>query len=123
MRGRDTDRDVITVIDTGFDAAKGVAASPLVARSFIGRAPGGVREGSLSRVGGRDAIFMEATGELQVFGSSDFTDLGAVPVRTYKLAAPDHYHYLEAGDYLYVGHLRNGLVQILERGTGAEVGR
>lgn len=123
MRGRDTDRDVITVIDTGVDAAKGTAATPLVARSFIGNAPGGVREGSLSQVGGRDAIFMEGRGELQVLEAADFTSLGAVPVRTYKLAAPDHYHYLEAGDYLYVGHLRNGMVQILDRGTGAEVGR
>lgn len=122
MRGRNTDRDTITVIDAGFDDS-GLARFPTVVRTFTGNTPGGVRDGHLSSVGGRDAIFHEAAAEVEVIGAGDFASLGAVPSSRIRLAAPDHYHYLEAGDYLYVGHLAKGFVQVLERATGAEAAR
>lgn len=123
MRGRDSDRDTITVIDSGIDRAAGKMLLPVVARTWLGRSPGGVHDGVLSSVGGRDAIFQEDVGELQVFDGNDFGSLNGVPSRLIKLAAPDHYHYLEAGNFLYVGHLAKSMVQILERDTGQEVGR
>lgn len=122
MRGRNTDRDTISVIDTGFDDT-GLARFPTVVRTFTGRAPGGVRDGRLSAVGGRDAIFHEAAGELEILGAGELASLGAVPTTRLKLAAPDHYHYLEAGDSLYVGHLAKGFVQVLDRASGAETAR
>ncbi|MDP2324166.1 MAG: hypothetical protein Q8N51_09065, partial [Gammaproteobacteria bacterium] len=88
-----------------------------------GSAPGGVRDGRLASIGGRDAVFNEGVGNVQIFGSNDFGSLDAVPVRTLKLAAPDHYHYQEAGKNLYVGHLAQGLVQIIDRESGQEIGR
>ncbi|MBL8200091.1 MAG: hypothetical protein JNK40_03885 [Chromatiales bacterium] len=123
MRGRDTKRDTITVIDTGVEAGAGKFLFPSVVRSWVGSAPGGVHDGHLSTIGGQDAVFNEGTGEVEIYEASDFGSLGAVPVRRLKLAAPDHYHYQEAGDNLYVGHLAKGLVQILDRQSGREVAR
>lgn len=122
IRGRNTDRDTITVIDSGFDGA-GKARFPVIARTFTGDSPGGVREGRISVVGGRNAIFHEGAGEIEVLGTGDFASLDAVGSRRIGLVAPDHYHYLEAGRFLYVGHLAKALVQIIDRDTGEEVGR
>ncbi|MEO8444324.1 MAG: hypothetical protein ABI567_04880 [Gammaproteobacteria bacterium] len=122
MRGRDTTRDTVTVIDTGLDPA-GKFLFPAIVRTWVGNAPGGVHDGHLASVGGQNAVFNEGSGEVQIYGAEDFGSLDAVPVRTLKLAAPDHYHYQEAGKYLYVGHLAKGLVQILDRESGKEVGR
>lgn len=121
MRGRDTDRDTVTVIDTG--VADGVAIFPTIARTFTGHAPGGVRHGQLATVGGKTAVLNEEVAEIEIYGSDDFGGLDAVPTRVIKTSAPDHYHYLEAGDYLYVGHLAKGLVQIIDRASGEEAGR
>ncbi len=121
MRGRNTDRDTITVIDSGFDGT-GRARFPTIVRTFTGSTPGGVRDGHLSTVGGRDAIFQEGTGEIEILGEGEFGSLGAVQTRQIKLAAPDHYHYLEAGRFLYVGHLARGFVQIIDRESGAQAG-
>ncbi|MDH5256085.1 MAG: hypothetical protein OEW72_09245 [Gammaproteobacteria bacterium] len=123
MRGRDTKRDTITVIDTGLGDAGGKFRFPAIVRTWLGNAPGGVHDGHLATIGGQDAVFNEGTGEVEIYQGSNFGSLDAVPVRRLKLAAPDHYHYQEAGDNLYVGHLAKGLVQIIDRKSGAEVGR
>jgi DNA-binding beta-propeller fold protein YncE len=122
MRGRDTKRDTVTVIDTGLEDS-GKFRFPAIVRTWLGSAPGGVHDGHLSTIGGQDAVFNEGTGEVEIYEGSDFGSLDAVPVRRLKLAAPDHYHYQEAGDNLYVGHLAKGLVQIIDRKSGTEVGR
>lgn len=119
MRGRNTDRDTITVIDSGLDGA-GQARFPSVARTFTGNSPGGVHDGHLATVGGKSAIFQEGSGEIEVFGDGEFGSLGAVTTRRIRLAAPDHYHYLEAGNYLYVGHLAKGMVQVIDRESGQQ---
>lgn len=122
MRGRNTDRDTISIIDTGIDGS-GKARFPTVARTFTGQAPGGVRDGVVPTAGGRTTVLNEESAEMLILGSDEFGSLAAIPNRIVKLAAPDHYHYLEAGDYLYVGHLAKGFVQILERESGQEVAR
>jgi hypothetical protein len=66
---------------------------------------------------------MEGTGELLVFTAGDFKGFGAIGIRRYELAAPDHYFYFEVGFKLYIGHLRHGFVQVIDRATGAEMGR
>jgi len=123
MRGRNTDRDMVTVISTGYFSESDVRRPPYVARTLTANTPGGVRSGHVSRVGGRDAIFMEGSAEIVVLENQDFTGLDAINVRRYDLAGPDHYHYLEAGDHLYVGHLSLGMLQILDRNTGKEAAR
>ncbi len=123
MRGRNTDRDMATVISTGYFADSDVRKPPYVARALQADTPGGVRGGHVSSVGDQDAIFMEGSAEIVVFKNDDFTGLDAINVRRYDLAGPDHYHYLEGGDHLYVGHLALGMLQILNRNTGEEVTR
>jgi len=123
LRGRDTDLDTVTVIATGLDRATGMARFPYVVRTFIGHAPGGIRDDYLAQVGGQDAILNEETAEMLIFGSNEFGGLAEVPARRIPLLVPDHYHYLEAGEKLYVGHLARGLVQIIDRASAEEVGR
>lgn len=123
MRGRSTDRDWVTVIHTGFDTATGAARFPRVVRTFLGSAPGGVHHGYLPTVGGKNAVFMEGTGEIHVFENDHFNGLHGVEVRRYKLPAPDHTFYLEAGENLYVGLLAKGYVQVLSRESGKQVAR
>lgn len=123
MRGRNTARDWITVIDTGFDPETRMMRGPYVARTVLGDKPAGVVEGRLTTVGSRIAVFMEGAGELQVFGNHKFSTPDALSIRTYKLGAPDHYHYLENDRHLYIGHFRNGFLQILNRDDGRELGR
>ncbi len=116
MRGRNTDRDTITFIDSGFDGAQ--VRFPTIVRTLAGNAPGGEHEGRLFAVGGRDAIFQEGSARIDILEPGSYS-----PMAQMKLAAPDHYHYLEVGKYLYVGHLARGFVQIIDRDTGSEVGR
>ena len=125
MRGRDTDRDWITVIDTGIDRATGEVRPPFIARTLLGHAPttGGVHDGKMPSIGGKDALYMDKSAEIVVFQNDDFNGYEGLDVRRYKLARPDHYHALEAGDNIYIGHLRLGLVQILNRESGKEVAR
>ncbi len=123
MRGRTTDRDWVTVIDTGFDPDTDEIRPPHFARTFLGFNTGGTSDGKMLTVGGKDAVFLEGEGEIIVFEGNDFTGLGEVPTRRYKLAAPAHYHYLEAGENLYFGHLALGFVQVLNRESGAEIAR
>ena len=127
MRGRNTERDTVTVIDTGIDCDRGLASFPTIVRTFAGRAPGGVRNGYVATVGGQDAILNEEIGEILVLGNAaaaaDFGSLDEVQTRSIPTSAPDHYHYLEAAGKLYVGHLAKGYVQVLDSMTGAEISR
>lgn len=123
MRGRATDRDWITVVNTGLTDVAGELFPPYVARTLPIDTPGPGTDSRMVTVGGKDALFVEGTGEIIVLDNNEFTGYGSVDYRKYKLAAPDHYFYLESGENLYVGHLMKGYVQILDRESGAEVGR
>lgn len=123
MRGRGTNRDMVTVVDTGVDPEQNVVVPPFVARTIPAASPGPGDDNRTITLAGHDAQLMEGTGELLVFLDGDYSGLGPIETRSYRLAAPDHYFYLEVGFKLYVGHLRKGLVQILDRASGAEIGR
>jgi len=123
MRGRNTDRDWITVVSTGKEPGSAALKPPYVARTIPGAVPGPGDDNEMITVGGKDALLFEGPGELVVLNDEQFTGYAPIDVRRYKLAAPDHYFYLESGDHLYVGHLMMGYVQILNRETGKEVGR
>jgi len=123
MRGRNTDRDWITVVNTGAPAGPGEFKPPYVARTIPASDPGPGDENRTVTVGGKDALMMEGTAEFIVLDDAGFTGFSPVQVRTYKLGAPDHYFYLEEGANLYVGHLRKGYVQVLNRNTAEEITR
>ncbi|MBE3563788.1 MAG: hypothetical protein IMX05_08740 [Hydrogenibacillus schlegelii] len=65
---------------------------------------------------------MEKTGVLTVY-DGDWGRPGGVQVRTIRLAAPDHVHFVETDDALYVGFLRQGFVQAIDKAIGAEFAR
>ena len=123
MRGKDTDRNWVTVIDTGLDITTGNYRFPKVVRTFLGSNPGPDKNGYMPTVGGKNAVFMEGTGEIHVFENDQFGGLHDVGIRRYELPAPDHTFYQEVGDKLYIGMLAQGYVQVLNRETGSPVAR
>jgi len=123
MRGRNTDRDWVTVVETGFTPGVDTVRPPNIARSFVGNVPDGVQHGHTATVNGKDAIIMEGDAELIIFDDPDFSGFGEISVRRFQLSAVDHFHFLEAGNHLYIGHLGHGYVQVLNSQTGAEVAR
>ncbi|MGI9341975.1 MAG: hypothetical protein ACR2QV_03955 [Gammaproteobacteria bacterium] len=123
MRGRNTDRDWITVVNTGADGPAGRLRPPFIARTIAVDTPGPGDENNMYTIGGKDALLLEGTAEAIVMDDNAFSGFGSVDVRSYELAAPDHYFYLESGDNLYIGHLRKGFVQVIDRDSGAEVTR
>jgi hypothetical protein len=121
MRGRDTFRDMVSIINTGFDKEKEEVLPPYLARTIPAPSPGpGNVTGTMLSVDGKDALFIEDKAELIVFLKNDFTGLQEVATRVYKLASPDHYSYLETDEFLYVGHLRRGFIQVINKDTGLE---
>ncbi|MEC7804198.1 MAG: hypothetical protein VX533_05065 [Pseudomonadota bacterium] len=123
MRGTGRDRDWVTVIDTGFTEHSDEVKPPYIARSFVGNVPDGVQHGHTASVRGKDAIIMEGDGELIIFDKAEFSGFGEVSVRRFPLASVDHYAFVDAGDYLYIGYLGRGMVQVLDSDTGNEVTR
>lgn len=123
MRGRDTDEDLTSIINTGFDVKENQFRKPHVIRTIKTDTPGGPRDNKMATVGGYDAILTEGEAEIVVIISDDIDGYSELKTKRYKIAAPDHYHYLEGEDYLYIGHLFNGFVQVLNRSTGEEVKR
>ena len=88
---------------------------------YSSKRPGPGDENRTVTAGGKDALMMEGSADLIVLDDHAFTGFGPVAVRTYELAAPDHYFYLEEGGHIYVGHLRKGFVQVLDAVSGEEI--
>lgn len=123
MRGRDTDRDLITVVNTGLDVAAGTLRPPYIARTLPVDTPGPGYGNRMYSAGGKDALTLEGTGEFIIIDDDEFSGFAPVSIRKYKLGAPDHYFYLESGENLYFGHLLQGYIQVLNRDSGQEVTR
>lgn len=123
MRGKDTDRDLITIIDTGIDSSKPEAYPPYISRTISGDSPGGIDNGLMPSVGQRDAIIMGNSAEIIVMNDDNYSGMTAIQSSTYKLASPDHHNYAESSGYLYVSHLRAGMIQILDASTRQDIKR
>ena len=124
MRGRDSDRDYVTIINTGYDPTSNELRYPHVTRSMVGHSPGGAKLGHMTVIDGMTCMVNEGDAEMIVFeGDLDGGTLEALPVRSYFLANPDHYHYAQALDRLYVGHLRGGFIQVIDIASGNETDR
>jgi hypothetical protein len=123
LRGRNTDRDHVTVIDTAYDEETKVARRPFVARTFVGDSPGGVSHGRLPELEHGIAVAEEGRGELLLLDPGELSGLGAAEVDRYELAAPDHYAFVQAEasdgrELLLAGHLAAAGVQVLDATTG-----
>jgi len=126
MRGRDTDQDLVSIIDTGYDNLSQNFRQPFVLRTLPMDTPGGGRNNGghvMATVNDFNAVLTEGNGEIVVFETDTFDGFSDLKTKTYNLASPDHYHYQEGEKFLYIGHLFGGFVQILDKDTGEEYGR
>ena len=121
MRGRDTDQDSVSILSTGFDSKTNSFRPPHLIRTIPFDTPGGPRKNKMATVNGYDTVITEGDGKIVVLQTDVIDGLSEIPTRTYDLAAPDHYHYMEGEKNLYIGHLFKGFVQVLNRRTGREV--
>ncbi len=113
-RGRNTDKDYVTVVNTGFDPETGSARPPFISRTFEGYSPD-----SSHPVGNLPSIANESKAELLLL-DGDLDSLDGLTVRKLALAGNAHYHYAVVDGLLYVGHLQQGFVQVLDLETGKE---
>jgi hypothetical protein len=126
LRGRDTDRDHVTIIDTAYDEDSGEARRPYVTQTFIGQSPGGVSNGRLPEVDGQILVAEEGIGRVQLVDPAGLEGLGGADGGQLDLIGPDHYAIttgqVESGDELvHVGYLRRGGVQVLDATTGEQI--
>ncbi|MFE4416377.1 hypothetical protein [Streptomyces sp. NPDC056821] len=125
MRGRNTDRDHATFIDTGYDEKTGKARRAFVARTWIAQSPGGVTNGRMPEVAGRIGISEEGAGSITFVDPAGLSGLGDTDATTLRLAGPDHYAFVVGRDgpgepVLAVGHLRRGGVALLDPTIGRQ---
>jgi len=64
MRGRNTDRDWITVVNTGADGMTGGLRPPLISRAIPVRTPGPGEANNTLIVDGKDAVALEGSAEM-----------------------------------------------------------
>lgn len=122
FRGRATDAQHVSVVNTAYDAEDGHAHLPFVARSWVSRSAGGVTDGRLPEANGRVGIALEADGRLQWLDPSGLTGLGEVDAGTIDLGAPGHYSLVvaqraDSTPVLHVGNIR-GTSQVLDATSG-----
>lgn len=125
LRGRSTDRDHVTVIDTAYDEASGEARRPFVSRTFLAHAPGGVSGGRLPEVMSTIGVAEEETGRMYLLNPAEISGLGRAVTGELEFRQPDHYAFVTGADgdgreVLHAGHLRAGGVQVLDPATGEE---
>ncbi|MCE1174448.1 MAG: hypothetical protein LWW77_07555 [Propionibacteriales bacterium] len=127
FRGRNTDRDHVTMIDTAYDQTTGKAARPYVARTWIANGSGGVHDGRLPEIGGKIGIALESAGKLQLIDPASVSGLGSIDAGTISLGTPGHYSFTEAtsasgAELLHVGNVI-GTSMVLDAATGAVLSR
>jgi hypothetical protein len=94
IRGRNTDVDHVTIIDTAYDESTGAAARPYVARTWATASAGGVHDGHLPEVRGKIGLSMEATGALQLLDPAAVSGLRSADAGAIRLGQPGHYTFV-----------------------------
>ncbi len=114
-RGRDTDRQWVSVIYTGKE--EGGWRRPVVAKSLLlGRGMGGFEGQSLAQLWGLPFLVAKREGVLFRFPEEALAPNAPFQAETLSLGQPDHYHFLELdGERVAVGYLRQGRVRVLDR--------
>lgn len=127
FRGRNTDRDHVTMIDTAYDEATGQARLPYVARTWVANSSGGVHDGRLPEIRGDIGISLEAAGTLQLIDPTKVSGLGSVDAGTISLGAPGHYSFTRAtsasgAELLHVGNII-GTSEVIDTASGTIISR
>lgn len=124
IRGRNTDVDHVTMIDTAFDESTGIAARPYVARTWATVSAGGVHDGHLPEVQGKIGLSMEAKGQLQLLNPTAISGLGSAEAGTIKLGQPGHYTFVrvavDGAEVLHVGSTA-GNTAVIDTASGRTI--
>lgn len=124
IRGRNTDVDHVTMINTAFDEKTGIAARPYVARTWASVSAGGVHDGHLPEVKGKIGLSMEATGKLQLLDPAAISGLGSAEAGTITLGQPGHYTFVtvtaDGAELLHVGSTA-GNTAVIDTASGRTI--
>lgn len=121
IRGRDTDRQFVSVLATGVEA-DGLRRPYIAKTLLLGAIIGGLEDGRLTQLWGRDVLIAEATGTALRFDEEALAPTSAFVSEPFALGLADHTHLVPDGDAVWVQSLGNGAVRRLDR-DGAELSR
>ncbi|BAW00470.1 uncharacterized protein TTMY_0056 [Thermus thermophilus] len=120
-RGRDTDRQWLTVVWTGKE--EGRWSRPVVAKTLLLGKGWNIGHGAEAYTyRGRLLAFSERTGEALLFGEEALAPENAFLHERIRLPNPDHYHLVEAPEGTYLTLLARGQVVLYPKGLGGEEG-
>ncbi|GAA5335238.1 MULTISPECIES: hypothetical protein [Thermus] len=121
-RGRDTDRQWLTVVWTGKE--EGRWSRPVIAKSFLLGRGWNIGHGSEAyTLGGKLLAFAERDALAFRFDEEALDPKAAFQAETLRLPNPDHYHVVEAPEGTYLTLLARGQVVLFDRELRAERGR
>jgi hypothetical protein len=114
IRGRDTDRQLVTFIDAGVDS-DGMRL-PYVARTLdLGMSMNGIEGGELEQLWGRNVLISESKATAYLFTNRSLEPARAFATTEIPLTYPDHVHVLEQGRNAWVAYLAKGVVRLIDR--------
>lgn len=121
-RGRDTDRQWLTVVWTGKE--EGRWSRPVVAKSLLQGRGWNIGHGSEAyTLGGRLLAFAEREGVALLFPEESLAPEAPFQAERLRLPNPDHYHVVEAPEGTYLTLLARGQVVLFDRGLREERAR
>jgi len=118
-RGRDTDRQWLTVVWTGKEGERW--SRPVIAKSLLLGRGWNIGHGSEPYThGGRLLAFAEREAVAFLFTEESLAPEAAFQAERIRLPNPDHYHVVEAPEGAYLTLLARGQVVLYPRGLGGE---
>jgi hypothetical protein len=114
VRGRDTDRQYVTVIASGVEADG--MRRPYVAKTLLlGQSVGGIHGTHVPELWGKLYLVVEQEGKLVRFDRAGLAPEAAFTTDVLPLGRPDHVDPHEMGQYVWAGGIRQGLVKLLDQ--------
>lgn len=113
-RGRDVDRQHLTVIASGVEADG--MHRPYVAKTLLpGNAIGGFHDGYVGKLWDKYALTIESQAKLLLFSPEELDSAHGFAPEVINLQKPDHFDFMEEKDAVWVGALRTGTVRLIDR--------
>jgi len=118
-RGRDTDRQFVSVIASGVE--KDGMRRPYIAKTLLlGGSVGGIHAAHLEELWGKLFLVSEQEAKLLRFDEKALASEAAFTAEKLPLGRPDHCDLMVMGDYVWAGYLLQGKVSLLDQ-QGKEV--
>ena len=107
-RGRDADRQHVSVIATGVE--KEGLRLPFIAKTLLlGKAIGGVHGNHVGELWGKLFLVVESQGKIHRFDAKVLDPAAAFETSVLDVKTPDHYDLEEIGERVWVGGIRSGV--------------